>query len=172
MRSLALLLLLAASALGCGYQLVHAPSDPLGPFAVTGGSARAPDAALAAAAEEGARAELARAGQLGGRGAPGEIEIELLRVDETGQSISLGSAGIPGAGGVQVMATGRGRLRRAGSTAAERDTGDVRVSDTAARATSVAGAAVTRDEAGRMAARRLGETLVRRLLGVPQPGEP
>ena len=37
------------------------------------------------------------------------------------------------------MATGRGRLRRAGSIAAERDTGDVRVSDTGARATKVAG---------------------------------
>jgi hypothetical protein len=177
---------LAALCAGCGYHLVHAVADPLGPFTVTAGPLRAPDAALAAAAEEGARAELSRAGALAGRGAPAEIEIELLRVDEASEGVALteplarGFGGrapivepnLPLARGVRVTATGRARIRPAGGSSAERETGDVQASEVAAVASGVAAAAVTRDEAARRAARRLGETLVRRLLGVPAPGEP
>jgi hypothetical protein len=36
----------------------------------------------------------------------------------------------------------------------------------------VAEGEVAAGEAGKIAARRLGETLVRRILGVPDPGEP
>jgi hypothetical protein len=156
----------------CGYHLVHAPSDPLGPFTVVSSAVRVPDAALAAAAEEGARAELSRAGQLAGKEAPGEIEIELLRVDETGEGIALAARDLPLARGLRVTAIGRGRLRRAGAAAAERDTGDLSAEETVARGGSVAAATVGREEAGRAAARRLGEVLVRKLLGFPEPGGP
>jgi hypothetical protein len=175
MRSTAASLALAVLCAGCGYHLVHAASDPLGPFSVTAGPLRAPDAALAAAAEEGARAELSRAGALAGRGAPAEIEIEIVRVDEASEGIALTRPDLPLARGVRVTATGRARIRPAGGTAAERETGDVQASEVAAGAagaSSMGAAAVTRDEAGRRAARRLGEILVRRLLGVPAPGEP
>jgi hypothetical protein len=164
--------LLAHAGAGCGYQLAHAPHDPLGPFAVSLGPIHAPDAALAAEAEEGARAELARAGELGGRGATSEIELTLLRVDEASEGVALASPDLPLARAVRVIVTGRARLRRAGSTTSERDTGDVRVTDAAARASSTPAALVVRDEAGRAAARRLGALLVRRLLGFPEPGEP
>jgi hypothetical protein len=168
-RRFALALVLLTS---CGYHPVHAVRDPLGPFAVVAGPVHAPDADLAAAALEGARAELARAGELGDRGAPAAIEIELLRVDETSEGIALSSPGLPLARAVRVTALGRARVRRAGSAAAERDTGDVRASDVVGRGSAAAQALVLRDEAGRAAARRLGEVLVRQLLGFAEPGEP
>jgi hypothetical protein len=171
-RWIGILSLLACSFPACGYHLVHSPRDPLGPFSVVSTPIRVPDAALAAAAEEGARAELSRAGQLAGRGAAGEIEIDLLRVDETGEGVALAAPDLPLARGLRVTAIGRGRLRRAGSTAAERDTGDVSTAEVVARGSSAAAAGVGRDEAGRAAARRLGELLVRKLLGFPEPGEP
>jgi len=167
-RPAAALLLLAS----CGYQPVHSVRDPLGPFAVVAGPVHAPDAALAAEVAAGARAELARAGELGDRGAPAALEIELLRVDETSEGIALASPGLPLARAVRVAALGRARLRRTGSAAVERDTGDVRASEAVARGAAAAPGLVLRDEAGRAAARRLGEVLVRRLLGFAEPGEP
>lgn len=159
---------------GCGYRLGHAPADPLGPFVVVAGRVYVPDAASIAAAEEGARAELARAGELAPGGATGSVELEVLRIDETSEGIALapGKAAMPLARGVRVTVLGRARLRRAGSEAVERDTGDLRVSEVAARADGAAAGGLVRDEVGRAAARRLGEALVRRLLGVPEPGEP
>jgi hypothetical protein len=157
---------------GCGYHLVHAGGDARGgPFAVTTGPLRSPDAALAAAAEEGARAELSRTGSLARGSAPAAIEVELIRVDETSEGIALGG-GVPLARAVRVTAVGRARVRRPGGAPAEHETGEVAVSETAARAGSVGGAVVTRDEAGRAAARRLGEALVRRVLELPEPAEP
>ena len=167
----ALALALASLLPACGYHLGHVPLDPLGPFSLASSPLRVPDAALAAAAEEGARAELSRSGQLASGGAPAEIEIELLRVDETSEGIAVGAQGIPLARGVRVTAIGRARLLGRGGKVT-RDTGDVRSSEVAATAPGVGQAVVVGDEAGRAAARRLGETLVRRILGVPDPGEP
>jgi hypothetical protein len=166
-----LALLLLAS---CGYRPVHAVRDPLGPFAVVTGPIHAPEAALAAALAEGARAELARAGELSPSrgGAPAEIEVELLRVDETPEGIALAAPDLPLARGLRITVLGRARLRRAGSAGVERDTGDVRAGEVVARAAAAAPAVVMRDEGGLVAARRLGEILVRRLLGFPEPGEP
>jgi hypothetical protein len=171
MRALAALAALALT--GCGYHLVHAPADPAGPFAVVGGRAYTPDAAAMAAAEEGARAELARAGELAsGASAAGVIEVEILRVDEVADGITLapGRPDLPLARGVRVTAVGRARMRRAGAVV--RDTGDVRAGETVAAAGGAARGVAVGDEATRAAARRLGEILVRRLLGFPEPGAP
>jgi hypothetical protein len=168
-RALAQPLLLGISA--CGYHLGPAPVDPLGPFTVVATPVRVAEAGLAAAAEEGARAELSRAGQLGGRGAPGAIEVQVIRVDEVSEGIAAGAQGAPLARGVRVAVVGRAVLRGAGGRVA-RDTGDVRAGEVTAAAPAVAEGVVAADEAGRIAARRLGETLVRRILGVPDPGEP
>ncbi len=171
---------------GCGYHLVHAAADPLGPFAVASGPIHAPEAAVAAAAEEGARAELSRAGQLAGRGAPAEIVVEVLRVEEASAGVALVTMGasppnprsglsspdLPLARGVRVTVTGRAKVVPAGGSAAERETDEVQASEVAAAAASVGAGVATRDEAGQRAARRLGEMLVRRLLGEPEPGEP
>jgi hypothetical protein len=156
---------------GCGYRLVHAPVDPLGPFEVVGGRVYVPDSGAIGAMAEGARAELSRAGELGSGGAA--IEVELLRFDMESEGIAAGkgAAGAPLARGVRVVAVGRARMRRAGSGAVERDTGDVRASETAGLGPDTAQALATHDEAARAAARRLGEVLVRRLLGFPEPGD-
>ena len=158
---------------GCGYHLVHdAGMREGGPFVVTGSVSRAPSASLAAAVEEGARAELARSKMLAGAGAAAAIEVELIRVDETSEGIAVGSGGAPLARAVRVTAVGRAAVRRPGGAPAEHQTGEVQASEVAARAGSVGGAVVTAEEAGRIAARRLGEALVRRVLGLPQPDEP
>jgi hypothetical protein len=163
-------LALSLALAGCGYHLAHAPADPLGPFTVTGGRVRVPDVQAVAAAEEGARAELSRAGALGPGG--GVIEVEVLRVDETSEGIALDVAGSPFARGVRVTVTARAVLRRAGSAAVERDSGDVRASEVAARADGAVRGMVVGGEAARAAARRAGEAAVRRLLGYPEPSEP
>ena len=164
---------LALALAGCGYRLVHAPDDPLGPFVVVAGRVHVPDAPAVASAEEGARAELGRAGQLASGGGGARVEIEVLRIDETSEGVALAPGKTaPLARGVRVTVIGRARLRRAGSDVVERDTGDVRASEVAARADGAGAGALVRDELGRAAARRLGEALVRRLLGVPDPGEP
>ena len=161
------LLALALALSACGYHLAHSPADPLGPFAIVSGPVHVPAAAAIAAAEDGARAELGRAGALG---TGGTVEIELLRLDETSEGIAVTSAS-PFARGIRVTAIGRARLRRAGSATVERDTGDVRTSEVLAAGNVVAGV-LGHDEATRAAARRLGEVLVRKLLGFPEPGEP
>jgi hypothetical protein len=169
--ALALRFGVALGSAGCGYQLVHTTAGGAGPFAVKGAPLQTPDAALAAATEDGARAELSRAGDLGGREARRVVEIELVRVDEASEAIAVAS-GTPRASAVRVTAIGRARVRRADDAVIERETGDVRVSEVAEAATDVPSGAVVRDSAGRAAARRLGEALVRRLLGRPEPGEP
>jgi hypothetical protein len=142
--------------------------DPLGPFAVVPGAVLVADSVAIAALEDGARAELARAGELG---SGGTIEVELLRVDEEAEGLAAVS-GAPSARAVRVSARGRARLRRAGSAAVERDTGDVRVSEVGARVDGPARGMAAAGTLSRSAARRLGEVLVRRLLGYPEPGEP
>jgi len=171
-RALAAALVLAHAVAGCGYRLAHAPADPLGPFAVVAGRALVPDAAALAAAEEGARAELARAGQLAAGGGGGSVEIEILRIDEAAEGIAADARRAPSARGVRVTVVGRALLRRAGSAVVERDTGDVRAAEIVARADGAARGMVASDAGTRAAARRLGEILVRRLLGFPEPGEP
>lgn len=173
-------LLFASAALvfGCGYHLAGAAGDPLGPFDVTGGETRTPYAEAMASAEEGARAELARASALaaGGQGKTAMV-VEVLRVDETGEAPALSRAGgaraegpIPLARALRVTVTGRATLRHKGAVA--RDTGDVRAAEVIAPEGDPRAAILARDEAARRAARRLGEILARRLLGFPEPGDP
>lgn len=164
-------LALASSLAACGYHPAHAPLDPAGPFHVIGGRARVPHAVAMAAAEEGARAELAREGQLASLGEGASIEIEILRVDDEAEGIALAAPDLPLGRSQRVTVTGRARMRGAGG-AAMRDTGDVRASEVIARSGDAARALLGRDEAARSAARRLGERLVRRLLGHPEPSAP
>ncbi|APR77229.1 Hypothetical protein A7982_02576 [Minicystis rosea] len=162
----------SASATGCGYHLAHAPADPLGPFSVVAGRAYVPDATASAAAEEGARAELSRAGALSTGSEGGSIEIEILRIDEAGEGIAVGAAGAPLGRGVRITVVGRASLRRAGSNVVERDTGDMRASEVMTRADGAARGMAVAESATRVASRRLGEMLVRRVLGFPEPSEP
>lgn len=211
---------LVLAALGCGYRPLHAGSgaeasddggsalDPAAPFAVIGALPRAPSAAAAAAAESGARSELARAGVLasGAEASAGcsTIEIELLRIEEEAAGIALytgtdaatdtatdaatdTATGTPLARGLRVTVTGRARLWPAGSLgtasprgttapppkrAPLRDTGDVRATLVLSRGQGDAAAtSASRDDAARLAGKRLGERLARRILGLPDPAD-
>jgi hypothetical protein len=181
------LLLVGLSA--CGYRLAHAPADPAGPFRVVVAGSLAPESAAAAAMEEGARAELARSGQLAPSGGAA-IEVELVRVDEAAEGVAIargrpdgvmgGSSAkpsgppslLPLGRGLRIAVIGRARVRPAAGAAVIRDTGDVRADEVVAAAGGPAAALVARDEAVRIAARRLGERLVRHALGIPDPGSP
>lgn len=182
--------LLVAVLGGCGYQLAHAPRDEAGPFAVVGGRVYTPHASMMDSAEAGARSELARAGQLascapsadGATSAPcPSILLEILRVDEEAAGLRIdrlpvepGVSGVSGdpaiaARAVRITVTGRARVRAGAEGVALRDTGDMSTTDVFARPEDPAAAAAARDHAGRLVSRRLGERLVRRLLGLPEP---
>jgi hypothetical protein len=60
-------------------------------------------------------------------------------------------------------------VRAGADGVALRDTGDMSTTDVFARPEDPAAAAAAREEAGRLVSRRLGERLVRRLLGLPEP---
>lgn len=167
---------IAFGVLGCGYRTLDASRDPAAPFAVVGAIPRAPAAGTAAAAEAGARSELARAGVLatGAQASAGAaaIEIELVRVEEEGAGIAVGPNAAPLARGLRVTVTGRARLWAAGGQRPTplRETGDVRASFTISRGQGDAAATeAAREDAARIAGRRLGERLARRILGVPDP---
>jgi hypothetical protein len=164
---------------GCGYGPANAPRDSLGPFDVVIERAAVPDAPTIAGAAAGARAELARAGQLGGCGAAAVkrmdggcavVAIEVTRVDETGVGIAardLPEGPGPRARGSRVTVTGRARVVVQGRV--ERETPDVAATETFLRQRDPAAALLARQEAARAASTRLGARLVRLLLGYPEP---
>lgn len=167
--------MITPAALGCGYRpLSQDARAPAAPFAVTGALPGAPYSDAAAAVEAGARSEFARAGVLAtpGQASAGSsvIAIELLRVEEEGAGIAIDPASdAPLARGLRVTVTGRARLWAAGGLL--RETGDVRSSLVVSRGqgdAAVASAAIK--DAARLAGRRLGERLARRILGLPDPG--
>ncbi|MFO0758255.1 MAG: hypothetical protein U0359_17300 [Byssovorax sp.] len=168
------LLLTALAIGGCGYHLAGQTPDPLGPFTVESGAVRVPYLEAVSAAEEGARAELSRLGALGSPSeASSRVVIEVLAVEEAPEGIAAvegPSGAFPLARGTTLSVTGRATIRRGQETL--RDTGDVRATETIARAEDAAVSLAARREAVRRAARVLGERLGRRLLGYPEPGEP
>ena len=160
---------------GCGYRAANDAHDPLGPFEVVPERARVPEAGALAAAAAGARAELARAGQLGGcrRAAAGgcaTVSIEVTRVDEA--PVGIAAVGPPDeqqprARGLRITVTGRARVLRDGALV--RETPDVATTESFAAQGDPAAALVGREDAARIASTRLGARLVRLLLGYPEP---
>lgn len=141
-----------------------------------------------AAAEAGARAELARAGQLAScsprRDDPcTAMIVEILRVEEASEGIAIASQATPPraspdapayplARGIRITVTGRARIRPSAALRDLRDTGDVRATEVVSQGSGDAvRAQADRDESVRLASRKLGERLARRLLGVPDPGD-
>lgn len=165
------------AALGCGYRPLNddVARDRSARFTVAGALPNAPYSDAAAAAEAGARAELARAGALATKASEESptLSIELLRVDEEAAGIAMDPAsGAPLARGLRVTVTGRARAWAAGGRSnLLRETGDVRASVVFSRGSgdAAASSAAVKD-AARLAGRRLGERLARRILGLPDPG--
>ncbi|HEY6557394.1 MAG TPA: hypothetical protein VI072_08975 [Polyangiaceae bacterium] len=120
----------------------------------------------------GARAELGKAGALrSGTGYP-QVVIEVLRVDEQALGISAlpaGSRTAPLARGTTIGVLGRARLLEAPGAAPARDSGDLRRVEHFEASTNRLHEAGIRQQAVRAAARRLGRSLIRRILGEPEP---
>jgi hypothetical protein len=170
-----LALALAATACGCGYRAVHggAPRSLDERCEVALARSGVPDAVVADEVLVGLREELARHGALGGAA---RCRVELLRVDEASEGIGVARpAGAPGATLVpSSRATRVGVLARADWALGEsvtRDTADVRAFETVAVASDARAAAFQHTDALRAAARRVGQRLGRRLLGLPAPSD-
>ena len=171
-----LVLLATSTALaGCGYALANAPDASLTPFTVRATDATTPDAAAITAAIEGAQRELARAGLLSERGEGTVLTIAVGRVDERSEGIAAGSgsaaSATPRARGIRLTIVGRATAP-ASARATARDSGEITVTEIFSSSGGAAIGVLGRDEAAQRAGRRLGERLVRRVLGEIDPGEP
>ena len=126
-----------------------------------------PDVTLLGDAVHGAQTALAREARLG-EGPYPRLEIEVVRIDERSSGVRA-FEGQPLARGVSLGLLGRGRVLNAPGAAARFDTGDVRVATDIAAEPDLRVDALRRDDALRSLARRLGEALVGRVLGLPTP---
>lgn len=179
---------LASAALGCGYGPLNTMRDPSGPYALRLGLVRAISPEASVDMLQGARSVLAKAGMLSGEACDGEepqscalLVIDLLRIDE--ESAAPGwdeSEKAVIARGIWVRVLGRARLYRRGEAQTLlRDTQDMAAgvliarsgSDTNTRAESnTPNFAFSRSQALSAAARRLGERLALKILGLPSSG--
>jgi hypothetical protein len=167
---------LAAS--GCGYRAVHG-GETSGRLHVGLARSLVADAAAASEVASGVREALAREGALaGGEGWP-RVEVEVLRAGEQSEGIAAGgaaSAPAPRARGIAVSVVARAWIEASPSATPERDTGDMTSEDVIAVDRSqgtldLRGAAFHRTDAVRAAARRLGERLGRKVIGIPVAGD-
>jgi hypothetical protein len=153
---------------GCGYRPARSFYGAHG-FAVAPGPVHVSDAEAALALEAGARVELSRHGALANC-APSDddcatLVVELLRIDEVTEGVSVG-AGSPLGGGTRITASGRATTFRG---SARETTAEVSASEVSAAPSNAATDVIRRSEGARRAARRLGERLVRIALRMPEP---
>ncbi len=157
----------AASAIGCGYQPLHSfPATP-GDLYVVAGPSQVPDVTLIGDAVHGAQTALAREARLG-KGPYPRLVVEVVRVDERSSGVRA-FEGQPLARGASLGLLGRARVLDAPDAAARFDTGDVRVAADISAEPDPRADALRRDDALRGLARRLGEALAERVLGLPTP---
>lgn len=168
------LALMAAALAACGYQSVHAGAGSEHLHVVLA-SSKVPDAIASDEVLSGLRESLARSASLAaGDGYP-RCEVEVLRADEASEGIAA-SANVDGRLLPESRATRVGIVARAWVVRAPgeppvRDTGDVRAFETIAVAAVGASAAFQADDAYRAAARRVGQKLGLRVLGLPTSSE-
>ena len=134
------------------------------------GQTLVPDTIAIQAAANGARAELAAAGQLASGGQFPRLVIDVLRVDEGSRAIHV-TGGQPLAAGMSVAVVVRARVFTSSNQEPIEDTGDLR------RALQLTGDADPRadgaafDLALRGAAERAGRAAARVVLGIPEPAD-
>jgi hypothetical protein len=158
---------------GCGYRPVYG-GEPLA-LHVKVVRMLVPDAVACDEVASGAREELAKGGSVeAGEGYP-RVEIEVLRGTDSSEGIA-DVGGLPQARAIAVGLTARAWIVRSAGAPPERDTGDIRAEETI----TVDMTAQTPDpraelfhlpEARRAAARRLGQKLAEKLLGLPAASE-
>ena len=159
----ALALTLVAS---CGYRPIREASGASGGVSVVAGGTAVAEPLALTEAVVGAKMALARDGAL--RDGFPRLVIEIVRLDERSSGI-LANGGDPRARGTVLALTGRAFVVDAPGAAPGFDTGDVTVAEPVAAGPDARSDALSRDEAVRALARRLGETLAMRMIGYPTP---
>lgn len=160
----------AALLTACGYRSVHGGAAPER-LSVVLVSSNVPDAVASDEVVAGVRDELARFGALAGGESYPRCEVEVLRVDESSEGIRAAEnpdgVRVPSARATRVGVVARAWLVRAKDGPRERDTADVRASDTVSVAGDAKAATFQYVDATRAASRRVGRTLGMRIMGYP-----
>jgi len=159
----------------CGYRAVHGGAAPER-FSVVLASTNLPDAVASDEVVAGVRDELARSGALAsGTDSYPRCEIEVLRADEASEGISAtpNADGVllPEARATRVGVVARAWVVRSKDGPRERDTGDLRATETVAVAPDARAATFRHADALRAVSRRLGRRMGTRLLGLPTASE-
>jgi hypothetical protein len=159
---------------GCGYRAVHG-GEATERFAVVLVTTNVPDAVASDEVVAGVREELARAGALKSGDAYPRCEVEVLRADESSEGIvatpNADGVLLPDARATRVGIVARAWLVRSKDGPRERDTRDVRASDTVASAADARTAMFRQVDAVRAVSHRVGQALGTRLLGFPTASE-
>jgi len=164
--------LLLLGLVGCGYHTVrggHASSERLAIVLVT---TNVTDAVASDEVVSGIREELSASGALEtGTGYP-RCEVEVLRADEASDGIAATRAQpdgplLPSARATRIGIVARAWVVRSKDGPRERDTGDVRATDTVAVASDARAATFQQLDTLRATARRAGHRMGLRLLGQP-----
>jgi hypothetical protein len=159
----------------CGYRSVNA-SAATGRLHVKLVRTLIPDAVASDEVVVGVRDELARHERLEGGEAYPRVEVEVLAATEQSEGLGAGTSG-PVARATTVSIVARGWLQTEAGAAPERDTGDMRSEEVLAVDETPTTPAV-RDprasvfhyaDAVRAAGRKLGESIARRVMGLPAP---
>jgi hypothetical protein len=172
----------------CGYRPMYGSSQTPS-LVVVGSPATVADVALLVEVESGMRTGLARAGALRDalRAYP-RVVVEVLRVDRASEGVVALPGGrretrvgglplapslphSPLARATRVGVVAHAWIEREPGAARERDTGDVRTSETIALEPVAAVEVLRYDDAVRAASRRLGERLARIVLGYPDAAD-
>jgi hypothetical protein len=122
------------------------------------------------AALSGVRAGLSQAGALEAGTSFPRVVIEVLRVDELPSGIEAFPGGVPMGSGSAVGVVGRAWVLPSPGAGPANPTGDVRRVEYVGQGSEAMVAEYAYASAVRSAARRVGEALARRILGVAEPG--
>lgn len=156
---------------GCGYRPAYA-DRPEVRYSVSAAPFSTPHPGAVAAALSGVRAALSKARALSpGAGYP-RVVVELLRVDELPAglaSVQAGSALVPLGRGSAVGVVARAWVETSNGAAPTDETGDLRRVDYVAQGADAIPSAYAYENAVESAARRSGEALGARILGIAEP---
>ena len=162
--------LLVLGAAACGYRPAYGGPVPGARLSIGALDSKVPDGDAAAAVLTALEGELAAAGALASVRAHPLVHVEVLRVEEGARGIRAegGPLGL-GESTVVVAVTARAWVVETPGAPPTWDTGDVRRTETAAASTEGATHRESVAAAARVAARKVGVALARRLLGEPEP---
>jgi hypothetical protein len=159
---------LGVTATGCGYAPAYGGERPEQRLTVVGSSPGIPQTDVVHEVLAGARQELSRAGVLQPGTRHPRLMIQVLRVDEESSGI-VAPNDLPLARGSSVGVSARAWVESQPGAEPSRDSGDLRRVEWVSAGPTSVDDALRYDGALRVAGRRLGQALARRVLGEPEP---